>query len=115
DPRLGRVDVYDYVESAGQWIETDRFYPPDTPEADEAFAAPIALSGDLALAVQGDLIHRYVQGAEGWEYRGSFGAPDGLPSGANFGHQVEIEGPWVFVAAPLDSTQGDRHGSVYVY
>ncbi|MEQ9095218.1 MAG: GC-type dockerin domain-anchored protein [Phycisphaerales bacterium] len=115
DPRLGRVDVYDYVESAGQWVETDRFYPPDTPEADAAFAAPIALGGSLALAVQGDLIHRYVQGAEGWEYRESFGAPDGLPSDANFGQQVEIDGDWVFVAAPLDSTHDDRHGSVYVY
>ena len=116
DGRFGLLHDYRFDHDSGQWIEVGRASAPGTGEPRDGFGDPLAFNGGLALVRQDDLIHRYVEGAGGWVYRDSFGAPDGM-EGGSFGHRIVILDDWVFVSAPTDSSIPPtvRHGSVYVF
>jgi hypothetical protein len=116
DGRFGLLHDYRFDHGQGQWVEVGRVAAPGTGVPRDSFGTSLSFDGGLALVQQDDSIHRYVKGAEGWEYDGTFGAPDGMVGGA-FGQHVVIREDWVFIAADLDSsaTPPTRHGSVYVF
>ena len=115
DGNLGYFHEYVFDHSIEQWVEFSRTSPPGT-DPDATPIGPITFDGSLALLGQGPLIHRYTQGAEGWEYRDSFESPDGA-AGRTFGQTIKLEGNWAFITAWEDDSASPptQHGSVYAF
>ncbi len=115
----GRIDMYAYDQGLGQWIENDRIYPPPA-SYEYIFGGELAFDTGLAIvfetnvvAGQPPLLHRYVLGDEGWEYRDTFEGPTS-PVG-NYGKNIRMNEEWIIVSASADRTHAVNHGSVYVY
>ena len=121
DTRLvGGAIMYEYVD--GWWVEVDRLRPPPGFDPDiefSGFGGHIALDGDLALLrpsrADAGVIMVFHRTADGWSFRESIEAPDGVPGDAVFGEYPALSDNWLVVSARNDSTAADRAGSVYVY
>ncbi|MEQ8845617.1 MAG: hypothetical protein RIB58_12260, partial [Phycisphaerales bacterium] len=105
----------------GQWVETGRLHPPpgSTREEFDFLGGHLAFDGMVAilrpeLAVK-SRVAVYDRTTEGWAYKETLTAPDGLPDTAFFGENPTLGDGWLFLTAREDSSIADRAGSVYAY
>jgi len=113
----GQIHDFRYNPDLGQWVEHDRIQAHVTGPPDPTYpgVGRPSWSTSLLLFRFGDDIQRFIEDDEGsWEYRETISPPDGMER-ANFADAIEVNEDWVVFNAPLDSTFGDRLGSVYVY
>ncbi|MFI4917718.1 MAG: GC-type dockerin domain-anchored protein [Phycisphaerales bacterium JB060] len=112
----GLIHDYRYDHASGQWVEDSRFeaHVSGPPDPSYPFVGRPSWSTTLLFFRFGDNIQRFVEDAEGWQYKETIVPPDPLV-GTRFGDDIEVNDRWVVFNAPHDSTFGDRLGSVYVY
>ncbi len=116
---LGGAFAYRFAD--GRWTESERIQPPPgaAPEQYDYLGGWVAFDESLAILrseiATSSILAVYARTPEGWTFRESLEAPDGVPDDAYFGENPALSDDWLFVTARDDSTAADRAGSVYAY
>lgn len=114
--------VYIFERIGGAWQKTARLKATH-PESEDDFGEAVDLEGDTLLVSgegevgQGDCVHVFVKGKDGWRLQRLLKPHDsGRSQGTRFGFAMALEGDDLWVGSYGDTQTGTFHrGAVYMY